>query len=230
MAFDNTVFITATDTSVGKTYISGLLLAYLIDHGINCGYQKWISTGNRRMSEDLAFCLQLAEIPFMEEMIDQHVPYRFQFPAAPHLAAELDNREVKPEIILANYEAMSIRYQKLIVEGVGGLMVPLRRDLLLIDFMAPLKIKTILVCRSGLGTINHSLLSIEALRHRNIPLLGLVFTDSGPGEDEILSMDNMKVVEELGRTKVFGRLPWCENTEDAKKCFAPIGEKIAQVI
>ncbi|OGQ94616.1 MAG: dethiobiotin synthase [Deltaproteobacteria bacterium RIFOXYD12_FULL_57_12] len=200
------IFVGGTDTSVGKTLVCGLLLAYLRKQGIEAGYQKWVSTGDTTGAADLDFCLSTAGMTAVPEEIDLQVPYRFSFPASPHLAAELEGKTVDPEIIVDRWRRLRARYDILLVEGVGGLLVPLRRDLLLADLLARLVMPTLIVARSGLGTLNHTLLTLEALRTRAVPILGVVFSDAESQEDQMLVADNMRTIAEIGRVEVFGRL------------------------
>ena len=226
---NNTLFVTGTDTSVGKTYVCARLLEFLKIKGIQAGYQKWIATGaDAGLPEDLALCLSAAGITPTPESVEQQVPFRFRFPASPHLAAEIENREVEPEVIIENYVTLAANYEWLIVEGVGGIMVPMRRDLLLVDFLARLQPRTLVVARSGLGTLNHTLLTLEALRNREIPVLGVVFSDAEEQEDEMLVQDNMRTIEETAPVRVFGRLRRQQNDEKAGNSFMPVGQAILE--
>ena len=224
---NNTLFVTGTDTSVGKTYVCARLLEFLKAKGIQAGYQKWVATGVKAgLPEDLALCLKAASISPNPELVKQQAPYCFSFPASPHLAAEMEDRTVDPEVIEANYKSLAAKYEWLIVEGVGGIMVPLRRNLLLADLLKRLQPTTLVVARSGLGTLNHTLLTLEALRNREIPLLGVVFSDSKDREDERLVQDNMQIIEEIGMVRVFGRLPRQQNDAKARSAFIPVGQAI----
>jgi dethiobiotin synthetase len=224
---NNTLFVTGTDTSVGKTYVCARLLEFLKAKGIQAGYQKWVATGVKAgLPEDLALCLKAASISPKPELVKQQAPYCFSFPASPHLAAEMEDRTVDPEVIEANYKSLAAKYEWLIVEGVGGIMVPLRRNLLLADLLKRLQPTTLVVARSGLGTLNHTLLTLEALRNREIPLLGVVFSDSKDREDERLVQDNMQIIEEIGMVRVFGRLPRQQNDAKARSAFIPVGQAI----
>ncbi|HKJ15586.1 MAG: dethiobiotin synthase [Desulfobulbaceae bacterium] len=224
---NNTLFVTGTDTSVGKTYVCARLLEFLNAKGIQAGYQKWVATGVKAgLPEDLALCLKAASISPKPELVKQQAPYCFSFPASPHLAAEMEDRTVDSEVIEANYKFLAAKYEWLIVEGVGGIMVPLRRNLLLADLLKRLQPRTLVVARSGLGTLNHTLLTLEALRNREIPVLGVVFSDSKDREDERLVQDNMKIIEEIGMARVFGRLPRQQNDAKARSAFMPVGQAI----
>lgn len=225
MSGNRQLFITATDTGVGKTLVSGLLLGYLRGQGIKAGYQKWVATGCDDQVEDLARVRQLAGQEAEPPRLDLQVPYRFAYAASPHLAAELAGREIDPEALNMAYETMKENFDILLVEGVGGALVPLRRDLLLADLVARLRIPTLLVARSGLGTLNHTLLSLEALRGRGVPVLGVLLTD-GPDEDETIAADNHRTIAELARVRVFGRLPWCKSDGELIVSFSPLGKAI----
>ena len=226
---NNTLFVTGTDTSVGKTYVCARLLEFLKNQGIHVGYQKWIATGvDAELPEDLGLCLDAAGISPIRELVEQQAPYCFGFPASPHLAAEMEDRTVEPEVIIENYVSLAAKYKYLIVEGVGGIMVPLRRDLLLADLLARLQPRTLVVARSGLGTLNHTLLTLEAMRNRKIPVLGVVFSDPEEQEDERLMQDNMQTIEEIGLVRVFGRLQRQQNDEKARSAFKPVGQAILE--
>lgn len=225
MTTNKTIFITATDTDVGKTLVSGLLLRYLQQNSIEAGYQKWVSTGDPETPADFATVSSLSGIVPDRTLLDLQIPYRFTVPASPHLAAELDNKEIEPANLIRAYQAMAARFAVLVVEGVGGLLVPLRRNLLLADLLAQLKPPTIIVSRSGLGTINHTLLTIEAMRAREIPIAGIIFTDDGEADKSIVQ-DNMITIAAMGKVEVLGHLPYCLEKRGLLEAFAPIGQKI----
>ena len=225
----NTLFVTGTDTSVGKTYVCARFLEFLKIRKIQAGYQKWVASGtDAGLPEDVNLCLEATGISPTPELVEQVVPYYFRFPASPHLAAEMEDRVVEPEVIIENYQKLAARYKWLIVEGVGGIMVPLRRDLLLADLLARLQPRTLVVARSGLGTLNHTLLTLEALRKRNIPVLGIIFSDPEMQEDERLVQDNMRTIEEIGLVRVFGRLQRHQNIDKSRAEFMAIGEAILE--
>jgi dethiobiotin synthetase len=226
---NNTLFVTGTDTSVGKTHVCANLLEFLKSRNMQAGYQKWVATGvGAGLPEDVNLCLDAAGIATSSELVGQMAPYCFRFPASPHLAAEMEDRVVEPEVIVENYQKLAAKYKWLIVEGVGGIMVPLRRNLLLADLLARLQPRTLVVSRSGLGTLNHTLLTLEALRKRNIPVLGIVFSDPEIQEDEGLVQDNMRTIEEIGLVRVFGRLQRHQDIEKSRAAFIPVGQAILE--
>jgi dethiobiotin synthetase len=200
------LFVTGTDTGVGKTFVCGALWRYLLGRGLKVGYQKWVSTGGTGIPDDLQQCLTAAGLPFEQDSLEHQVPYRFRLPASPHLAAEQEGRRIDPELILERFHYWVEKHDLLLVEGVGGLLVPLRRDLLLVDLLVRLRLPTLIVARSGLGTLNQTLLTLEALRARQIPVLGVVFSDAMPAADELLVQDNLRTIAETGKVRVFGRI------------------------
>jgi len=227
---NKSLFITGTNTGIGKTVICGCLAKYLSRKGINVGIQKWVSTGNRNTSDDIDYCLSM--LGREKEEIDNPLllhPYTFDFPASPHLAAELEGQEIDIDKIVESYHTLMRRHDLLIVEGVGGVLVPLTRDRLLIDLVADLAIPVLIVTDSGLGTINHTLLTIEALTKRNIPILGMVFNFAGK-EDQIIEADNRKTISRIGKCPSFGLLSKVDSMEALIAEFEPIGERILRAI
>ncbi len=200
------LFVAGTDTGVGKTVVSALLARSLRESGRAVIYQKWVTTGSRDHSGDALVVKEFAGLNMETQRGSLFTPLCFSYPASPHLAAELDGEEPDIGLIMDSYHRLSSRDGWLIVEGAGGLMVPLTRELLLIDLLQEARIPVLLVSRSGLGTINHTLLSLEALGRRNIPVAGIVFNTTSPGPAEIAA-DNARVVEEFSKVPVVGRLP-----------------------
>lgn len=227
---NKSLFITGTDTDVGKTVICACLARYLSREGINVGIQKWVSTGNKNTSDDIDYCLSM--LGRKKEELDPPSllhPYTFDFPASPHLAAELEGRKINIDKIVESYHTLVRKHDFLIVEGVGGVLVPLSRDRLLIDLVAELAIPVLIVTHSGLGTINHTLLTIEALRKRNIDILGMVFNFAGKGS-KIIEEDNRKIISRTGKTASFGSLSKVDSMETLIDEFEPIGERIFRAI
>ncbi|AZY53165.1 dethiobiotin synthase [Bordetella avium] len=181
------VFVTGTDTGVGKTLVSALLTrAWQAD------YWKPLQTGLAEESGDSATVAALARLP--PERL--HAPaYALQAPLAPWAAASLENT-----CIDATRLTLPETAAPLVVEGAGGLYVPIDERSLIIDLIDNLGLPVVLAARSGLGTINHTLLSLEALRARKLPVLGVIM--SGPPSD-----DNRRAIEHFGRIPVLAQIP-----------------------
>jgi dethiobiotin synthetase len=180
------VIVTGTDTGIGKTVFAAALAGAL-----DAFYWKPVQAGLEEET-DRAVVLRLSGLAQ-----DRLVPeaYRLKTPASPHLAAKIDGLVIDPDVL-----ALPAMDRPLVVEGAGGLMVPLTQNLTYIDVMARWDAPVALCARTALGTINHSLLSIEALRARNIPLLGIAFIGEENTESE-------KIICAMGKVKRLGRLP-----------------------
>ncbi|MFH1672404.1 MAG: dethiobiotin synthase [Pseudomonadota bacterium] len=226
---NKSLFITGTNTGVGKTVVCGCLARFFKLQGINVGIQKWVSTGNKNTSEDIDYCLKM--LGGKREEIDPTLisPYTFDFPASPHLAAELEEKKISIDKIKKSYHTLQQRHDLLLVEGVGGVMVPLTREYLLVDLVAELSLPVLIVTHSGLGTINHTLLTIEALQKRDIKILGMVFNFEGEG-DKIIEEDNIKTISHLSAIRSFGSLPKVDSNKKLVEKFEPIGASILRAI
>lgn len=189
------IVIAGTDTDVGKTLVSAGLMLCLAD----ALYWKPVQAGVEPQTDTEAVqrITHLAQERFLPEA------YRLRTPASPHLAARLDDTEIEPsQLSLPQVSA------PLIVESAGGVMVPLNDHLLNLDLFARWGAPVILVARTALGTINHSLLSIAALRARDIPIGGILF--SGEAHEE-----NERIIPALGQVRSLGRLPRLERIDAA---------------
>lgn len=155
-------FITGTDTDIGKTVAASWLMLHL-----NADYWKPVQSG---LPADIDTAKELTELP---DSRFHNETYRLSQPLSPHEAARRDNITID----LGDFKIPKTN-NPVVIEGAGGLMVPINDEHMVIDLIKTLSAPAILVCRSGLGTINHTLLSIEALKNRNIPVAGLII--SGP--------------------------------------------------
>ncbi|MDH2404704.1 dethiobiotin synthetase [Bradyrhizobium sp. JR1.5] len=182
------IVVTGTDTGIGKTVFSAGLADLL---GAN--YWKPIQAGLEGET-DAELVARLGNLSS-----DRIVPerYRLQTPVSPHHSAEIDGICIEPDLL----DVPDTGERPLVIEGAGGLMVPLRGDTLYIDVFERWRLPVVLCASTALGTINHSLLSIEALRKRQIPILGIAFIGEPNAETQI-------AIREIGRARWLGRLPW----------------------
>lgn len=171
------IAVSGIDTGTGKTVTTGLLARALLDRGVRVITQKLVQTGcSGRVAEDIVEHRRLMGIGLMQEDIDGITsPYVFEYPASPHLAARLESRSIDPIAIRRATFRLQQRYGTILLEGAGGLLVPLNGDLLLADYIRDAGYPLLLVTSSRLGSINHTLLSIEACLKRGISLKGIVF-------------------------------------------------------
>jgi dethiobiotin synthetase len=180
------IVVTGTDTGIGKTVFSAGLTRLL--DGV---YFKPVQAGLEGET-DTAVVRRLSALP-AERMLPEI--WRLRTPASPHLAAERDGVMIDPrELVLPTLE------RPVIVEGAGGLMVPLSRDVLFIDVFASWGAPVVVCARTALGTLNHTLLSLEALQRRGIPVLGVALIGDAHA-------DNERTLATLGRVPILGRLP-----------------------
>ena len=180
------IVVCGTDTDVGKTVVSAWLV-----QGLNATYWKPVQSGLDEGGDRDRIC-ELLNLP-PERWLRE--AYAFRRPVSPHWAAECDGMELDP----ANLGLPPCN-GPLVVETAGGLMVPLNRSWLQIDQLQRWQLPVVLVARSGLGTLNHTLLSLEALRQRSIPVLGLIL--NGPPH-----ADNPRTLEQFGGIPVLAQLP-----------------------
>jgi dethiobiotin synthetase len=221
------VFVTGTDTGVGKTVICGLLGRYLLDRGRNVITQKWIQTGSQGFPEDLAAHLKLMgrQKKDVEKYLHSMTTYTFSLPVSPHLAAAIENKRIDSAKIKGDFRRLSEQFDSVIVEGVGGVLVPYGKRGLVIDIVKELDLPAIIVAQNKLGAINHTLLTIEALSSRRIKVLGVIFNEY-PNEDTIIAENNPKIVKMITGRNILGTLPWLTKQSLLRKAFRPIGDNI----
>jgi dethiobiotin synthetase len=193
------LFVTGTDTGVGKTVLAAAIAASLAEGGSRVAVFKPALTGTEESGppDDLL----LAASAHSEQRRGEVAPYRFAPPASPHLAAEWAGVRIDPALLRDRARAAAGGADALVVEGVGGLMVPLDRDYLVLDFAADLALPVVIAARPGLGTINHCLLTIAAARSAGLELAGVVFTP-WPEEPSEIERSNLETVGRLAHVEV----------------------------
>ena len=185
-----TYFISGIDTDAGKSVATGMLARHFMAQNISVITQKLIQTGCNGISEDIETHRRIMGIPLQPEDCDKTTcPLVFTYPASPHFAAKIDNRTVDTGIIAEATQKLQARYSTVLIEGAGGLMVPLSPDYLTIDYVAEHHLPVILVTSGRLGSINHTLLSLDACKSRNIPVAAIVFNQY-PVADSLISTDS----------------------------------------
>jgi len=196
-----TFFITGIDTDIGKTFATGLAARYFHRQGKKVLTQKLVQTGQcGTISEDILTHRRLMEMEPLPEDLPQSLPngtltcpYSFAYPASPHLAAELEKRSIEPDTLTHAAETLQKKFDVLLLEGAGGFLVPLTSDLLTADYIAQRRYPVILVTTGRLGSINHTLLTIEAIQQRNLSLACLVFNRySGREYDETICNNSLE--------------------------------------
>jgi dethiobiotin synthetase len=197
------VFVTGTDTEVGKTVVAGAIAATLATRGERVAAFKPAVTGLAEAGEALPdhdLLRRSAASPQAPEAVS---PYRFGPAVSPHLAAELAGIEIVPGHLVAGAEAAAAQADVLVVEGVGGLLVPLCAGYLVRDFAAELALPVVVVARPGLGTINHTLMTVECARSVGLEVAAVVLTPWSRFPP-LVARSNRRTIEALAEVETFG--------------------------
>ncbi|ONN58669.1 dethiobiotin synthetase [Acinetobacter genomosp. 33YU] len=190
-------FVSGIDTEIGKTYATGFLAKLWTEQGKKVITQKLIQTGNADFSEDIEKHREIMGQGWFQEDHDKlTMPEIFSYPASPHLATRLDNREIDFQKIENATQTLAERFEIVLLEGAGGLMVPLTTSLLTIDYVAQHQFPVILVTSGRLGSINHTLLSLEALKSRGLKLKALVYNLKDESKDPLISKDTSNYLKD----------------------------------
>ncbi len=168
--------MTGIDTDAGKSYATGWLARQMAADGHNVITQKFIQTGNTDFSEDIAVHRRLMEIePVAADRLGITAPVIFTYPASPLLASRIDDKPLRLEIIDEATRVLLSSYDNVIVEGAGGLMVPLFEEYFTLDYIRDRELPAVLVTNGRLGSVSHTLLSLEAMRSAGIKLFAVVY-------------------------------------------------------
>lgn len=202
-----TMFITGIGTDVGKSYATGWLARELRQLGMNCITQKFIQTGNHVFSEDINVHRKVMGIE--TQTVDKlHItaPLILSYPASPDLAAKIDNVSVDFNIATeATHTLLNEGFSPVLVEGAGGIMVPLRGDWLTIDYIAEQRLPVVIVTNGQLGSINHTLLTLEACRTKGIQVWAVIYNPFFD-KDEVICTDTKQYI----RRWLDEHLPGCK--------------------
>lgn len=194
------LFITGTNTDIGKTFVTALIVKKLREHGLNAGYFKAAVSGNERTETGI--------IPGDAEYVDRiagiggnlsdMVPYVYENAYSPHLASRIEGNPVEMSVVCDRYNSISNIYDYVTVEGSGGIICPIRYDdkiIMLEDIVKELGLSTLIVAEAGLGTINSVFLTAYYLKSRNIKVKGVILNHYH--DDNIIEHDNKKMIEAL---------------------------------
>lgn len=192
---NNIYFVSGIDTNIGKSYATGFIAKQWNKQGINTITQKLIQTGNKGYSEDIDIHRKIMGIAHTkEDKTFLTMPEIFSYPASPHLAAKIENREIDFNKIELATKILSKKYDRVLMEGAGGLMVPLKSDYLTIDYLEEKNYPIILVSSGKLGSINHTLLSLELIKSRKLQLHTLAY-NLYPENDNIITKDSEQFIK-----------------------------------
>ena len=223
------VFVTGTDTGVGKTRIAAGLVRRLRAAGIAAVPMKPVQTGATRDAQgritapDLEEALALAGLSASPAQREDLSPYVFEPPCSPHLAAWLAGRRIDLARIGTAAARLSALHGAVVVEGAGGILVPLGPATTMADLATALRLPVVIVARAGLGTLNHVLLTLEALRGRAVDVAGVVLNDAAPGGEDArwLRDDNARTLAERG-VRILARVPFCPDVASLDAALAGV--------
>lgn len=203
------IFITATGTDAGKTYVSALIVKSMRERGFDCGYYKpalsgaGIAKDGNLIPGDADYVLKTAGI---EEPPENYVSYIFKPAVSPHLASEMENNPIKLEKIKSDFERIKKEFDYLLVEGAGGIVCPfnIKEGILLPDVIKALNLDTLLVADAGLGTINSTVLTAEYAKYHGINIKGIILNKFD--ENSLMQRDNKAQIEKLTGIKVVAEI------------------------
>lgn len=203
------IFITGTDTGVGKTLVAGGIAAVVKGRGVDVGVMKPVETGclwrdGRLAAQDALFLKEMAEC---RDEIDLINPYAFEEPLTPALAAERAGKEIDLAHLKLAFKTLMSRHELVLVEGAGGLLSPLWRDLAMADLARELGLSLLIISRGSLGTINHTLLALYYARKERMAVLGVVINHTSPQQGLAGSL-NAEALQRWGKAPVLGEVPY----------------------
>lgn len=192
---DNIIFISGIHTDAGKSYATGWYAKKLMQDNKRVATLKFIQTGNVGRSEDIDVHRKIMGIELPEDKEGITAPQIFTYPCSPQLAAEIDNKPIDFDVIDSAINTLSERYDVVLVEGAGGLMVPLTDEFWTIDYVASRELPTIIVTNGTLGSINHTLLTFEALERRAIPMRAVIYNRHFDSTDKRIAADTVGFIK-----------------------------------
>ncbi|MGA2915768.1 MAG: dethiobiotin synthase [Sedimentisphaerales bacterium] len=225
----NGLFITGTDTGVGKTLIAGAITKILLQKGENIGVFKPVASGckkikQRLISEDAKFLAHCAKSEFALDIIN---PVAFKVPAAPFACEKAENKKVDLRKIAAAYKQICQKSDFVIIEGIGGIKVPITKNVNVLSLAKAFNLPVVIVARSKLGTINHTLLTIGAVRRAGLLLAGVIINGYDEKTKDVAEKTNAEIIKKLGRVKIIAVVPFDDKT-NMKKFI--IGQKVLKAL
>lgn len=193
------IFITGTGTDVGKTFVTGLILKKLNEHGKNPAYYKAAMSGNDRRDDGSLIpgdALWVQKVSGISQPLDEMCPYIYENAYSPHLASRIEGNPVHMDVVKRQFKEVCGKYDYVTMEGSGGILCPICFDeskIQLEDIIKELRLSCLIVADAGLGTINNAVLTAEYMRSKNIPVKGFIFNNFHPGN--MMEEDNLRMCE-----------------------------------
>ncbi|MBI4308892.1 MAG: dethiobiotin synthase [Candidatus Omnitrophica bacterium] len=207
MRKNKAIFITGTDTHVGKTIATLVLGTLYKAQGYNVGVMKPVQCAGN----DAAFLKEALNID--DHLMDINPCYAPE-PLSPHLAFHRAGKRVNMDRIFRSFARLCLCHDLLLIEGAGGLMVPLKKNYYNADLIHDLKAEVIIIARLGLGTINHTLLTVHQAKAHGLKIKGILFSDTNPNEKSIAERTNPVEIQRLSKVKVLGTIPYLKHLSE----------------
>jgi dethiobiotin synthetase len=222
------IFITATDTEVGKTFVAAGLAKALKALGLDVGVMKPIASGGRKTKDGLVSddARQLAEAADTLDELALVNPVCLEAPLAPLVAARLAGTRVDLGTVWRAYETLAARHEFLVVEGIGGLLVPIDEGATVLELITMFRLPALVVTRPTLGTINHTLLTVRYAREHGVEVIGLVINAVEPVEDSKAVETNPAVLAEWCKAPVLANLPHNADLDAHAEQFARLAREV----
>ena len=225
------IFITATDTEVGKTVVTAGLARAIAARGINAGVMKPVASGgkkagNKIVSEDALFLAGSIN----SDDLDLINPVTLELPLSPFAASRLGNADVDINKIKMAFLKLSGKYDFLLVEGIGGLLVPIRKDYSAADMASEMGLPVIIVARLNIGTINHTLLTVNEALRRGLSIKGIIFNCAKNGDAGPAEKTNPDLIKELSGMPILGTLPFDSGVSVENKKYGNLTELTSEFI
>jgi dethiobiotin synthetase len=214
------IFVTATDTEVGKTVIAGAIAAGLKARGLKVGVMKPLASGGvldeagQVRAEDATFLMQAAGISEAERQLVN--PVCLTPALTPAVAAKLSGITLNMAEILTAYRQVVATYPYQVVEGVGGIIAPLWEKYVVADLILDMGLPVVVVARPDLGTINHTVLTVEYARQRGIKVVGIIINGWDEGSAGLLETSNVEYITQLTQVPLLGKFPYCNSISVAR--------------
>lgn len=223
------LFITGTDTGVGKTVVAAGIAAYLHAQGVDVGVMKPAETGCRTKGGELypADAGLLMSACRTDDVLGAVCPYCFPEPVAPSVAAVRAGKKIDTRMLVKIYRALAREHETMLVEGAGGLMVPIQGKYKFIDLAADLGLPLLIVGRTGLGTINHTLLTVEAARARGLDIYAVVLSHASRSKPGLAEETSPDVIRELSGIERVYTLPYIPSVKRGRTGLHRVGEHLA---
>lgn len=210
------IFITGTDTEIGKTVIAGGLAAALKAAGVDVGVMKPIASGGiehkgHLVSEDAIFLKHAAQV---DDALDLINPICLRHPLAPSVAAEIEGVSINPKQIEMAFDQLCQKHEFIVVEGVGGIAVPICEEMLVVNIAQYFQLPLLIVARPNLGTINHTVLTVEFAKSHSLEICGIVLNTSQEESKGLAEETNPKELTRLTHLPILGSVPFDKHLQN----------------